>query len=256
VSSTDTTGRPVAFVTGASFGIGAATALVLARDGFDIAISATRIANLEDTAQKLSKSRCRVLKVELDLCSQSSIECAFATVVETLGRVDVLVNNAGVNLRKTALEVTLTEWDAVMRANSSGTFFMTQQFGRHLLAAGRPGCVVSVSSTHAILGAAERSTYGISKAAILQMTRMLAIEWAQYGIRVNAVAPGRVNTPSPSRAATTSDPKYMQAMAERVPLRRLASAEDVAEAVAYLAGARGGFVTGHTLVIDGGLTVY
>jgi 2-deoxy-D-gluconate 3-dehydrogenase len=256
VSSTDTTDRPVAFVTGASFGIGAATALVLARDGFDIAISATRIANLEDTAQKLSKSRCRVLKVELDLCSQSSIECAFATVVETLGRVDVLVNNAGVNLRKTALEVTLTEWDAVMRANSSGTFFMTQQFGRHLLAAGRPGCVVSVSSTHAILGAAERSTYGISKAAILQMTRMLAIEWAQYGIRVNAVAPGRVNTPSPSRAATTSDPKYMQAMAERVPLRRLASAEDVAEAVAYLAGARGGFVTGHTLVIDGGLTVY
>lgn len=255
MSSSDTSARQVAFVTGASFGIGAATALALARDGFDLAISATRIGNLNDTAGKLKAIGCRLAEVELDLCSQTSIERAFASVVDTLGRVDVLINNAGVNLRKAALEVTPKEWEAVMCANSSGTFFLTQQFGRHLVAAGRSGSVVNIASTHGLLGAAERSTYGISKAAILQMTRMLAVEWAPYGIRVNAVAPGRVNTPSPSRAATTSDPKYMQAMADRVPLRRLATAEDVAEAVCYLAGARGGFVTGHTMVLDGGLTV-
>lgn len=252
----DTSARKVAFVTGASFGIGAASALALARDGFDIALSATRLANLEDTAGKLKRAGCRLALTELDLYSQDSIEQAFAVVVKNLGRVDVLVNNAGVNLRRAALEVTPEEWDAVMRTNAGGTFFLTQQFGRHLVAAGRPGCVINIASTHGVLGAAERSTYGISKAAMLQMTRMLAIEWAPHGIRVNAVAPGRVNTPSPSRAATTSDPKYMQAMADRVPLRRLATAEDVAGAVSYLAGASGEFVTGQTLMIDGGLTVY
>jgi len=176
--------------------------------------------------------------------------------VSTLGRIDVLVNNAGINLRQNALDVTPDQWDAVMQANATGTFFLTQQVGRHLVTAGRPGCVINIASTHGLLGAAERSTYGISKAAVLQMTRMLAVEWAPYGIRVNAVAPGRVDTPSPSRAATGSDPKYMQAMMNRIPLRRLATAEDVAEAVCYLAGARGAFVTGHTLVIDGGLTAY
>lgn len=248
--------RKVALVTGASFGIGAASALALARDGFDIAMSATRIANLDGTAATLKETGCRVALTELDLCSQQSIENAFASVVTNLGRVDVLVNNAGVNLRRNALEVTRAEWDAVMSANAGGTFFLSQQFGRHLVDAGRPGSIINIASTHGILGAAERSTYGISKAAMLQMTRMLAIEWASHGIRVNAVAPGRVNTPSPSRAATTSDPKYMQAMADRVPLRRLATAEDVAGAVSYLAGPSGGFVTGQTLVIDGGLTVY
>lgn len=244
----------VAFITGASFGIGAATAFALARDGFDIAISAIRVENLKDTAAKLKAAGCRVATVALDLCSQDSLEQAFAEVVRALGRVDVLINNAGVNLRQNALEVTRGQWEAVMRANSTGTFFLTQQFGRHLVAAGRPGCVVSIASTHGVLGAAERSTYGISKAAILQMTRMLAIEWAPHGIRVNAVAPGRVDTPSPSRAATGTDPNYMQAMVSRIPLRRLATAEDVAEAVCYLAGPRGAFVTGHTLTVDGGLT--
>lgn len=246
----------VAFITGASYGIGAATALALARDGFDIAISATRTENLKESAAKLRATGRRVAEVGLDLCSQASIEQVCAEVLSALGRVDVLVNNASVNLRQTALDVTLEQWDAVMRANATGTFFLTQQIGRHLVAAGRPGCVVNIASTHGMLGAAERSTYGISKAAILQMTRMLAIEWAPHGIRVNAVAPGRVDTPSPSRAATGSDPKYMQAMVNRIPLRRLATAEDVAEAVCYLAGARGAFVTGHTLVIDGGLTAY
>ena len=255
MSAASNTGK-VAFVTGASYGIGAATALALADDGFDVAVSATRADNLRQTAEALRARGRRVCDVSLDLCSQASIEAAFGAVVKALGRVDVLVNNAGVNLRANALDVTPEAWETVMRANATGTFFLTQQFGRHLVAAGRPGCVVNVASTHGIIGAAERSTYGISKAAVLHMTRMLAIEWAPHGIRVNAVAPGRVNTPSPSRAATTSDPKYMQAMVNRIPLGRLATAEDVAQAVCYLAGERGGFVTGHTLVVDGGLTVY
>ena len=250
-----TAGR-AAFVTGASYGIGAATALALARDGFDVAISATRVQNLSEISRKLEATGRRVVPVALDLCSQASIEQAMAEVVKALGRVDVLVNNAGVNLRQTALDVTPEQWHAVMQVNATGTFFITQQMGRHLVGGGRPGCIVSIASTHGVIGASERSTYGISKAAVLQMTRMLAIEWAQHGIRVNAIAPGRVDTPSPSRAATTADPKYMKAMLDRIPLHRLATAEDVAEAVAYLASPRAAIITGQTLFLDGGLTVY
>ena len=140
----------------------------------------------------------------------------------------------------------------MIATNLTGTFFLSQQFGRHLIAGGRPGSIINIASTHGLVGAAERSTYGISKAAVTHMTRMLAIEWADHGIRVNAVAPGRLDTPSPSRADT--DPNYMQAMLARIPLHRLATVEQVAAAVCYLAGPHAAAITGQTLVLDGGLT--
>jgi NAD(P)-dependent dehydrogenase (short-subunit alcohol dehydrogenase family) len=139
--------------------------------------------------------------------------------------------------------------------NVTGTFFLTQQVGRHLLAEKRPGSIVFITSTHAIRGAAMRLTYGVSKGALHQMTRMLAVEWAPHGIRVNAVAPGRMLTDSPSRQETGTDPRYIEDMIRRIPLRRLATAEEVAEAVVYLSGTSAASITGQVLVIDGGLTV-
>jgi len=132
---------------------------------------------------------------------------------------------------------------------------MTQQMGRHLIGRKGKGCVISIVSTHGLVGAAERSTYGISKGALVQMTRMLAIEWAEHGTRVNAIAPGRLDTASASRAARTGDPNYMAAMLARIPLKRLATAEEVAAAVCYLAGPQAASITGQVLVVDGGLTV-
>jgi NAD(P)-dependent dehydrogenase (short-subunit alcohol dehydrogenase family) len=255
-ATTNSTPRRVAFVTGASYGIGAATALALARDGFDVAVSATRIENLADTMAKLEAARAPALAAALDLRSQESIEHAIEVVIGRFGRIDVLVNNAGTVVNKPALEVTVADWELVMNTNLTGTFFMSQQMGRHLIGSSRPGCIISITSTHGVVGTAARSTYGISKAALIHMSRMLAIEWAEHGIRVNTIAPGRLDTPSQLRAATAADPKYVQAKLDRIPLRRFCTAEEVAAAVSYLASPQAEYITGHTLMLDGGLTAY
>jgi NAD(P)-dependent dehydrogenase (short-subunit alcohol dehydrogenase family) len=241
-------------VTGASYGVGAATALALARAGHDVAITATRADNLRETVAKLAETGARVVPLVLDLRAQESVTRAFGETLAALGRLDVLVNNAAVNLRRLAIDVTPDEWDAVLDTNARGTFFLSQHAGRYWVGTNHPGCIVNIASAHGLVGAAERSTYGISKAAIVHMTKMLAVEWADHGIRVNAVAPGRMQTDSPSRAEKGTDPAYIGAMLRRIPLHRLATAEEVAAAVCYLASPQAAAVTGQTIVLDGGLT--
>jgi NAD(P)-dependent dehydrogenase (short-subunit alcohol dehydrogenase family) len=246
--------RRSALVTGASYGVGAATALALARAGYDVAITATRSDNLRDTVAKLADTGARVVPLALDLRAHEGIMRAFGEAVSAFEKIDVLVNNAAVNLRRLAVDVKPDEWDTVIETNVRGTFFLSQQAGRYWIVNQQPGCIVNVVSAHAFVGAAERSTYGISKAAVVHMTRMLAVEWGGHGIRVNAVAPGRMLTDAPSRAEKGSDPAYMAAMLERIPLHRLATPEEVAAAVSWLASPAAASVTGQTIVLDGGLT--
>jgi 2-deoxy-D-gluconate 3-dehydrogenase len=149
--------------------------------------------------------------------------------------------------------MTRAEWDSVLAVNITGAFFMSQQLGRHLVGAKRPGCIVNIASTFGVIGIAERAAYGISKAAIAHMSKMLAVEWAGHGIRVNAVAPGTVETPS--RASGLADPVRRKAVTDRIPLGRFGTAEEIAAAVRYLASPGAAFVTGHTLMVDGGTTV-
>ncbi len=249
----DPSGKRTAFVTGASYGIGAASALALARAGCDVAVSDLRPDDLADTVKAITAAGARAFPVALDVRSLPSIERAMAEVLAAFGHLDVLVNNAGVPLTQAAVDVTEAEWDEVMGVNLKGAFFLTQQMGRHLIGAGRPGAIVSIASTHGVIGLAGRSTYGISKAGISQMTRMLAIEWAQHGIRVNAVAPGTVETRS--RAAFfAANPERRQMLMSRVPLGRFGTAEEMASLVAYLAGPQAAFITGQTILVDGGLT--
>ena len=245
----------VAFVTGASYGIGAACALALARDGFDVAISELDPKNLTDTVAKITAVGVRAVPVELDLRSLASIERAMKEVLAAFGELDVLVNSAGVTLGKPALEMTGEEWDSVLDVNLKGTFFMSQQMGRHLVATRRGGSIISVASTHGVIGFPTRSAYGISKGAIVQMTRMLAIEWAELGIRVNAIAPGTVETPT-RKAFFDANPGRREVMIQRVPLKRFGTAEEMAGAVAYLASPQAAYITGQTLLLDGGLTSY
>jgi 2-deoxy-D-gluconate 3-dehydrogenase len=246
--------RRTALVTGASQGIGAEIAVALARDGFDVAVSSTRAEKLSDVAARIEGAGGRAVTVKLDVCSQTSIDQAMAGAISGLGQLDLLVNNAGLTLRKPALEITPEEWDAVMNTDLSGAFFITQRMGRHLIQTKRPGLIVSIASTHGIVALEDRLAYGVAKAGVMQMTRMLAYEWAGHGIRLNAIAPGRVNTPS--REASLAQATYRQRMIDRVPLKRFAESSEVAAAVCYLASPAAEYITGQTLVLDGGLTAY
>ncbi|MGQ0525037.1 MAG: SDR family NAD(P)-dependent oxidoreductase [Betaproteobacteria bacterium] len=246
--------RRVALITGASQGIGAATALALAREGYDVAVSSTHPENLAPLLPGIQAAGARAASVALDVRSQAGIEGAVAEIIAALGRIDVLVNNAAIPSHKLALDVTPEEWDDVMETNLTGAYFVTQQVGRHLVAMKRAGCIISIASTHGLVGRAQRSVYGISKAGLIQMTRMLAIEWAQHGIRVNAVAPGRVESGTPTRSASAGDAGYLRSARDRVPLGRFCTVGEVAQAVCYLASPAAAYITGHTLVLDGGLT--
>lgn len=247
--------RRTAFVTGASQGLGAEIAVALARGGCDVAVSSRRVERLSDTLGRIQEAGGRAVPVELDVRSQQSMERAMAEVAGAFGTVDALVNNAAVTLRSAALETTREEWDELMSVNLKGVFFMSQQMGRHLVAKKRPGCIVSLASAHGLLGFPGRSAYGVAKAGIIQMTRALAIEWAEHGIRVNAVAPGTVDTPSRAEYFA-AHPDARKAMTDRIPFRRFALPGEVAAAVAYLASPEAAYITGQTLVLDGGLTAY
>lgn len=248
----NSTSRRVAFVTGASYGIGAAIALALAREGFDVAVSATRIENVADTSAKLKALGARTVPVALDVRSQASIDQAVEAVVKGLGGIDVLVNNAAIPLQKAILDITAAEWEAVMSINLTGTFLLSQAVGRHLIERGAPGSIINVGSTHGIVGTPKRVAYGVSKAAVMHMTKMFAVEWAPHGIRVNSIAPGRVASGSPARQ---SDAQYIEAARNRIPLKRFCTVEDCAQAVCYLVSAQAQYVTGHNLVLDGALTI-
>ena len=252
MATASNTRRPTVFVTGASQGIGAGIALEMARRGYDVAVSSTRPEKLAPVLDGIRAAGARALAVPLEIREQASIERALAAVLAEFGELDVLVNNAALALRKPALEFTREEWNAVIDTNLTGTFFMTQAMGRHLISGKRQGTIISITSTHGIVGMANRSAYGITKAAVMHMTRMLAIEWAEHGIRVNSVAPGAVITQS--RAGLPEDPNHAQVRMARIPMKKLCTIEEVAAAVAYMASPQASYITGQTLVLDGGVT--
>ena len=241
-----------ALVTGTSAGLGRAIAVALAREGYDLALTELSTDALKDTLADPAVANRKAIPIALDLRSQDSIKAAFAKATGEFGGIDVLVNNAGRALLKPVVEVTTAEWDDVIDTNLKGAFFLSQLFGRDCIAKGRPGAIVSIASTHGMTGIVGRSVYGISKAGLIQMTRMLAIEWAPHNIRVNAVAPTTVMTES--RQQLLSDPKARANALSRIPSGRFATPEEVAAAVVYLASPAAGSVTGHTLTVDGGLT--
>jgi len=243
-----------ALVTGATEGIGQATAWALADAGHDVIVTDLATASLAETIDGIAARGRRALGLPLDLREEASISALLPAAEQAFGPIGVLVNNAGCTLGKAAVDVAWSEWDQVMDVNLKGGYFLSARMAARCMAEGRPGVIISVASTHGLVGIADRSVYSISKGGIVQMTRALAIEWAKAGIRVNAVAPGTVLTPS--RARMLAEPARRQRMLDRIPIGRFPSVEEVAAAIAYLASPAAASVTGQILPVDGGLTAY
>lgn len=243
----------VAFVTGCSTGLGAAIAARLAGEGYDLVITARDTSRLGWVREHESFVGRNVLVQALTLSDPTSIADAVEAAFEHFGQIDALVNNAGSTIRVAALDVSEEQWDDILDGNLKGTFFLTQAVVRRVAAEKIPFRIVNLSSTYGIVGFPNRLLYGVSKAGLIQMTKMLAAEWAPLGITVNAVAPGTINTES--RIEYASDPAVRDLLLQRIPVGRFGEPSEVAAAVSYLVGPDAGFVTGHVLVLDGGTTV-
>lgn len=239
----------VAVVTGASKGIGVTIARRLAAEGASVALLARTVDALEALATELGDD---ALAVACDVGDPSSVRAAFATIGARYGRVDVLVNNAGVETHAPFWDVSESDYDKVLNVNLKGTFFATQAVVRHLRATGRPGRVVNISSVHEELPFPNFAAYCASKGALKMLTRNLAVELGPLGITINNVAPGAIVTPI--NRALLNDAVKLRSLTEQIPLARLGTTDDVAGVAAFLASDEAAYVTGSTYVVDGGLT--
>jgi NAD(P)-dependent dehydrogenase (short-subunit alcohol dehydrogenase family) len=247
----DLDGR-TALVTGASRGLGAAIALALANAGADVALGVRDPSTAADLVARIEAMGRRAVAVRMDVLDLGQITSAVDEVVERLGRLDILINNAGASPEDPAEVVTEANFDLTMGVNVKGTFFASQAAGRVMIRQGF-GRIISLSSQAGFVALPTESVYCMSKAAIAHLTRCLAVEWGSHGITVNAVAPTFIRTPG--TAAALADPTFEAEVMDRIAgLHRIGEPVEVAGAVVFLASPAASLITGHTLLIDGGWT--
>ncbi len=243
----------VAIVTGSSQGIGRGIAKRFAQEGANVVINYSK--NPEPAREALADVEAAGgagLMLKANLGDVPEIQKLVEDAIAHFGGVDILVNNAGVERHAAFWDVTEQDYDAVVDVNLKGVFFATQAVVRHLRDAKKPGRIVTVSSVHEELPFPNFAAYCASKGGVKMLTRNLAIELAPFGITVNAVAPGAIETPI--NRALLNDPKKLGPLLEQIPLGRLGQPEDVAGVVAFLASSEASYVTGSTYFVDGGLT--
>lgn len=241
----------VALVTGASMGIGRDLALALAGAGAAVAVAARSTRQCDELVDEIERAGGRAATVPLDLTERASIDRAVASTVERFGRIDILVNNAGLGTNHDAVDATEEEWDALFDVNVRGLFFACQSAGRRMVAQGY-GRIVNMSSQAGLVGIRRHAAYSASKAAVIGLTKVLALEWGPHGVTVNAVAPTFIRTPG--TAERLDQPDFLADVLARIPVGRVGTTSDVAGAVLYLASPAAGLVTGTVLAVDGGWT--
>ena len=238
----------VALVTGASSGLGAHFAKCLGKAGASLVLAARRADRLESLQAELARQNVMAKTVELDVQSSDSISTALATV----GPLDVVVNNAGISIVKPALDMPDKDWDAVVDTNLRGAWLIAQGAAKRWVAEKRPGSIVNIASILGLRTIGQVAPYNASKAGLIHLTRALAMEWARYHIRVNAICPGYIETEMNSAFWKTPGG---QKLIERIPQRRIGQPEHLDGALLLLASEAGTFMTGSVLTVDGGHTV-
>jgi gluconate 5-dehydrogenase len=246
----DLTGR-VAMVTGASRGLGQTFARALARAGADVAITSRSLASLASFSREIEAKGRRAVPIELDVRDEASIRRAVETAVGAFGRVDILVNNAGCNVRKRAADITWEDWNLVLDTNLRGPFFLAQAVARHMIPRGS-GRIINIGSVTSVFGYAGLGPYGASRGGIRQLTMSLADDWGRHGITVNCLAPGWFKTAQ--NAALYQDQAWVDYIVDRIPLKRPGRPDDLEGAVVFLASDASAYITGQTLLVDGGIT--
>lgn len=239
----------VALVTGAAGALGENFAHTLGRAGAKVVVAGRRLAPLQQVASALRDQGVQALAVSMDVTDESSVAAAFDQVEREFGRVNVVVNNAGIAVNKPAIKTSLQEWSSVVDTNLKGCWVVCSQAARRLVAAGEPGSIINISSILGYRVAGAVIGYTTAKAGLEQMTKALALEWARYGIRVNAIAPGYIETEL-NRDFFHSDAG--QAMINRIPQRRLGQPHHLDGALLLLASDASEYMTGSSIVIDGG----
>ncbi|KRE47513.1 SDR family NAD(P)-dependent oxidoreductase [Paenibacillus sp. Soil724D2] len=243
----------IALVTGAGRGIGRALAIGLAEAGADVALFARTASDIEEVAQEIRAFGRNAYPFTVDVTNREQIEKAVQQIIEQTGRLDILVNNAGMNIRSQALAVTDEEWDTIMQTNLKSAFLCSQIVGRHMQQK-EYGRIINIASVAGQVALRTGVVYAATKAAMIQMTKVLALEWGKYGINVNSIGPWYFKTPLTEKIL--SNPDYLAEIIARTPLGRVGELEELVGPAVFLASDAANYVTGQTLFVDGGMTIY
>ncbi len=246
----DLTGR-VALVTGTSRGLGQYFARALAKAGADLILTSRKKESLKEFAAEIEGMGRRQHCVDLDVRDEQSIRRMAAEAEQAFGKIDILVNNAGCNVRKPALEVTWDDWNTVLDTNLRGSFFVAQAVARGMVERGY-GRIINIGSVTSVAGYAGLGPYGASRGGIRQLTMSLADDWGRHGVTVNCLAPGWFQTAQ--NRVMYEDKEWVEYLTERIPLKRPGRPDDLDGAVVFLASEASRYVTGQTMLVDGGIS--
>ena len=240
-----------AIVTGTSRGLGQHFARALAKAGADLVITSRNTGSLAKFEDEIKKTGRRVLSLELDVRNLQSIQNMVAAAEKFYGRLDILVNNAGCNVRKPALDVTWDDWNLILDTNLRGSFFVAQEVARRMVSRGY-GRIINIGSVTSVAGYAGLGPYGASRGGIRQLTMSLADDWGKHGITVNCLAPGWFCTDQ--NRVLYENKEWVDYLSDRIPVKRPGDVRDLDAAVIFLAAESSRYVTGQTLLVDGGIS--
>jgi NAD(P)-dependent dehydrogenase (short-subunit alcohol dehydrogenase family) len=246
----DLAGR-VAVVTGASRGLGQTFARALAKAGADLIITSRNASDLKSFQHEIESLGRKALPLPLDVRDHNSIRSMVASAIAHFGKIDILVNNAGCNRRKPALDVTWDDWNTILDTNLRGTFFVAQEVARQMIPK-KYGRIINIGSVTSVAGYAGLAPYGASRGGVRQLTMSLADDWGPHGITVNCLAPGWFKTAQ--NAVMYEDKEWVEYLCDRIPLKRPGQPPDLEGGVVFLASDASAYITGQTLLIDGGIS--